>query len=198
MATENTFRLLGAALVAISFAISAFYRRRASQSGGKVSANEEGSPILLLRSFFGLAMLFSMLVYFINPEWMAWAQLPLPAWMRWLGVGIMAACIPLFYWIFSSLDRNITHTVATRQQHDLITHGPYRWVRHPLYSVGFLFFSGLSLLTANWFIFVSMLITFGILLARTPIEEEKLVERFGEQYQAYMQATGRFLPKFRK
>ena len=142
-------------------------------------------------------MCLSMLAYFINPTWMAWAQLPLLDGLRWLGAILMAVCVPLFYWLFSSLDRNITHTVAIRQEHTLVTHGPYHWVRNPLYSVGFLFFLGLSLLTANWFIFVTMLITFGILLVRTPIEEEKLVERFGDEYRQYMRKTGRFLPKLR-
>jgi protein-S-isoprenylcysteine O-methyltransferase Ste14 len=192
---ENAFRFVGLALVIISFAISAFYRRRAAQTKEKVSSKEEASLILYLRSFFGLAFWLSMLAYFINPAWMAWAQLPLSDGLRWCGALLMVICVPLFYWLFSSLDRNITHTVATRQEHTLVVHGPYRWVRHPLYTVGFLFFVGLSLLTANWFIFVTMLITFMILLARTPIEEEKLIERFGDQYRQYMQKTGRFIPK---
>lgn len=197
MTSENTFRFVGLALVVISFSISAFYRRRAAQTKEEISTKEEGSLVLFLRSFFGLLMWLSMLAYFINPAWMAWAQLPLPDGLRWLGAILMAVCVPLFYWLFSSLDRNITHTVATRQEHTLVTRGPYNWVRHPLYSVGFLFFVGLSLLTANWFIFITMLITFGILLVRTPIEEEKLIERFGDEYLQYLQKTGRFWPKMK-
>ena len=51
------------------------------------------------------------------------------------------------------------------------------------------------LLTANWFIGVAGLLVFALLAVRTPTEEGKLVERFGEEYRAYMQKTGRFCPR---
>ena len=40
----------------------------------------------------------------------------------------------LIVWAFQSLGSNLTDTVVTRRQHTLITHGPYRWVRHPFYD----------------------------------------------------------------
>jgi protein-S-isoprenylcysteine O-methyltransferase Ste14 len=55
-------------------------------------------------------------------------------------------------WLFSSIGSSITQTVATKKDHELITHGPYGWVRHPLYSVGTLMFMALALVAANWFI----------------------------------------------
>lgn len=196
MNIENSFRFLGLALALVGFAISVYYRRQAEQSGEEISEKGEGSIILGLRKIFGLTMWLSMFVYFINPAWMSWFQVQLPLWVRWLGVAAMAVCEPLFYWIFSSLGKNVTKTVAIRQQHSLVTNGPYRWVRHPLYSVGFTFFVGLSLLSANWFMLLLILLTFAILVMRTPIEEAKLIERFGDQYRQYMQKTGRYFPKF--
>jgi protein-S-isoprenylcysteine O-methyltransferase Ste14 len=131
----------------------------------------------------------------INPAWMAWSALPLPAWLRWVGAGLVAAAIPLEYWMFSSLGKNVTDTVATRQEHTLVTHGPYRWIRHPLYTFGFLAFAGFTLLLANWFTGLAGLIAISVLAIRTPIEEAKLIERFGDEYREYMQRTGRFLPR---
>ena len=189
------YRFVGLIFVLASFSISVFFRHRAAQSGEEISAKEEGSPILWLRRFFGLGLWLSTLVYFINPKWMAWAQLSLPSWLRWTGAGLMALCLPLFYWLFSSLGKNITPTVATRQEHTLVTHGPYRFIRHPLYTVGLFFFVGFCLLSANWFILLILLGGMPILVARTPIEEAKLIERFGDEYRQYMQKTGRYLPK---
>ncbi|MGW8251833.1 MAG: methyltransferase family protein, partial [Anaerolineales bacterium] len=77
-----------------------------------------------------------------------------------------------------------------------VTYGPYRWVRHPLYTVGFMMFIGLSLLAANWFIALMLVLGFVPLAMRTPIEEAHLVERFGDEYRRYMRRTGRYLPRF--
>ena len=195
MDSESTFRFIGLALALIGFAISVYHRRQAQQSGEDISDKEEGSVILGLRKVFGLTLWLSMLIYFNNPAWMAWSQLPLPGWVRWLGVALMALCVPLFYWIFRSLGKNVTKTVAIREEHTLVVNGPYRWVRHPLYTIGFLSFVGLSLLTANWFMLLLILLTFAILFMRTPIEEAKLIERFGDEYRQYMKETGRYFPK---
>ena len=144
---------------------------------------------------FGFAAWISLLVYMINPGWMMWSALPLPGWLRWVGAGWVATAIPLLYWMFSSLGANVTDTVAVRKEHSLVTHGPYRWIRHPLYTFGFLAFVGFSLLTANWFTGVTGLIAIAMLLLRTPIEEAKLIERFGNDYREYMRRTGRFFPR---
>lgn len=198
MNDETVFRIVGAGLILIGLSISATHRRRANRSGEEISPEEEGPVILTLRRIFGLAMWLSVLVYLINPRWMAWASLPLPAWLRWLGAVPMAICIPLIYWLFSSLGKNVTRTVAIREEHMLVTHGPYRWVRHPLYSTGVLFFLGLTLLTANWLIGLTTVATFAILIMRTPIEEAKLIERFGDEYREYIKRTGRYLPKLKR
>jgi protein-S-isoprenylcysteine O-methyltransferase Ste14 len=143
----------------------------------------------------GLALWGSVLLYLINPAWISWARLPLPNWIRWIGVGLAALSIPLMYWLFSSIGTNITHTVGTRERHQLVTHGIYRWVRHPLYSVGMTFFLSIALIAANWFIAAAEGFGFIFLLLRLPQEEQKLIERFGDEYRSYMEKTGRFFPR---
>jgi protein-S-isoprenylcysteine O-methyltransferase Ste14 len=195
MDTESLFHTISVVLIGLCISISIYYRRKANQTGEKIDTAQEGALILYLRRAFGLLLWLSILAYLINPAWMSWSSLPLPVWLRWVGVGLMAACLPLIYWIFSSLGKNVTPTVVTRQEHTLVTHGPYRWVRHPLYTVGFLAFAGLSLAAANWFIAGVLVLGMIPLTLRTPLEEARLVERFGDEYRAYMQRTGRYLPK---
>jgi len=197
MNNESIYQFVAIALILATLSISIYYRSRAARSGEKISPLEEGRLILNLRRIFGLALWLPIFAYLVNPRWMAWSSLPLPASARWVGAGIMALCVPLVYWLFSSLGKNVTPTVAIRKEHTLVTHGPYRWVRHPLYSVGFVAFAGFSLLAANWFIFATLLLAFGVLMQRTPIEERRLIERFGDDYLEYMQRTGRFLPKWK-
>lgn len=195
MNTEQIFHLLAVILLLSGMSISVYFRRKANQTGEKIEVKEEGSLVLNLRRVFGSLMWLSALVYLVNPRWMAWSSLPLPDWLRWIGAGILLVCIPLVYWVFSSLGKNVTPTVVTRQEHSLVTHGPYRWVRHPLYTVGFMMFIGLSLLAANWFIALMLVLSCIPLAMRTPIEEARLVERFGDEYHQYMRRTGRYLPR---
>jgi protein-S-isoprenylcysteine O-methyltransferase Ste14 len=195
MTNDLVFRAVAATLMALSLGISIVFRRRAEMANDTISPQEEGPIILNLRRFFGLALWLSSAAYLVNPRWVAWASLPLPSGLRWLGAGIMALCVPLIYWLFSSLGTNVTGTVAIRQAHTLVTHGPYRWVRHPLYSVGSTLFMGFALLAANWLIALVGIAGFVVLAMRTRIEEAKLIERFGDDYRDYMQQTGRYMPR---
>ena len=143
----------------------------------------------------GLILWLSPFVYLINPAWMSWSKIGLPVPARWLGVGLGLLCVLGIYWLFSSIGSGITPTSATRQQHSLVTHGPYRWVRHPLYTVGSSFFIAFGLMADNWFVAVLGILTFILMAIRTPKEEANLVAKFGDEYRQYMTRTGRFLPK---
>ncbi len=195
MSNETIFHLIAVVCLVAAMSISIYYRSKANRAGDKIDTSQEGRLILTLRRIFGLGLWLSALAYLINPAWMSWASLPLPHWLRWSGAVLMIAAVPLIYWVFSSLGKNVTPTVIIRKEHSLVTHGPYRWVRHPLYTVGFMAFAGLSLLAANWFIMLVMATGWPVLMARTPIEEAHLVERFGDEYRQYMQRTGRYFPK---
>jgi protein-S-isoprenylcysteine O-methyltransferase Ste14 len=136
-------------------------------------------------------------MYMINPSWMAWSSLPVPAWLRWAGAALGVWVVPsILFWVFHSLGRNLTDTVVTRREHTLVTHGPYRWVRHPFYVVGFLGLLAIALMTANWFIALTGAVVIALLVYRTGTEEAKLIERFGDEYMAYRERTGAFFPRW--
>jgi protein-S-isoprenylcysteine O-methyltransferase Ste14 len=76
-----------------------------------------------------------------------------------------------------------------------VTHGPYRWVRHPFYVTAALLMASVTVLASNWLIGLTSLIVLVLLSVRTPKEERMLIERFGERYREYMARTGRFIPR---
>ena len=137
------------------------------------------------------------MVWTVDPGWMAWSSVSLPAWLRWSGVGVIAIACGLLVWTLRCLGKNLTDTVVTREKHTLVMHGPYRWVRHPFYDSAVLLAVAVSLIAANWFLFVTCVVLFCLLIIRTRTEEENLAARFGDSYRAYVKRTGRFLPRIR-
>jgi len=133
--------------------------------------------------------------FLIDPAWMAWSSVPLPVWLRWVGVSIGVLAAALLIWTFRNLGKNITDTVVTRKEHFLVLTGLYRWVRHPFYLSFALAMLANSLVTANWFVLATGAVVLCLLVYRTSKEEENLVERFGDDYRRYMSATGRFWPR---
>jgi protein-S-isoprenylcysteine O-methyltransferase Ste14 len=195
---ENIFRILAAVILFTSIGISSYFRRKADKdTGEKISRKVDGSVLMIVIKVGGLVLWFSPLVYLINPHWMAWSKIGLPEWVRWIGVGIGVLCVALIYWLFSSIGSGITPTSATRKEHKLVTSGPYRWVRHPLYTVGSSMFIAFGMMADNWFIAVLGALTFMLMAIRTPKEEANLIEKFGDEYRACMKRTGRFLPRLK-
>ncbi len=177
------------------FVVGAFMGLRYRKSRGKVVTRGEGRVKFGALLFLELAWMSASVAFVVNPAWMSWSALPLPALLRWTGVGVILATFSLPLSAFVSLGKNYSGSVVIKDSHTLVRSGPYRWVRNPIYTSYFALALSLFLLTANWFIGLALL-TLSILLAsRVRREEALLLERFGDEYQAYMQRTGRFLPR---
>ena len=193
---DNLFRILAIIIFVMGAGISIYYRRKADrESGERVSLKDEGLPITLALRLSGLLLWLSVFAYLLNPAWMNWSRLDLPDWMRWVGVSLGVLADAMAYWVFSHLGNNVTPTVATRSSATLVTSGPYRWIRHPLYTVGMMAYLGFALLAENWLIALMAVVSFVVLAIRVPREEAKLVEKFGDAYRKYAKTTGRFLPR---
>jgi protein-S-isoprenylcysteine O-methyltransferase Ste14 len=146
----------------------------------------------------GLVLWLSPLVYLINPNWMAWSKIGLPEWTSWLGVGLGILSVIGIYWLFSSIGTGITPTSVTRTKHKLVTSGPYRWIRHPLYTFATSLFVAFGMMADNWFIALLGVLAFIVMAIRTPKEEANLIAKFSDEYRAYMKQTGRYFPKILK
>ncbi|MGQ0647482.1 MAG: isoprenylcysteine carboxylmethyltransferase family protein [Gemmatimonadaceae bacterium] len=198
MNQEVTFRIvLGGGFLAV-LAITLYHRLRPWRSREALDRRQEGLFILATLRPMGLLLWLGVIAYLVNPAWMDWSKVQLPAALRWAGVAVLGLGLALLTWTLRSLGPNLTDTVVTRRAHTLVTHGPYRWVRHPFYDALAVFILAFALLAANWFVLVAGAAVFALLAVRSATEEAKLLERFGEPYRAYRQATGRFVPRLRR
>lgn len=195
MHEDTWFRLALAMVILITMAIGIPHRIKAAASGERISHKEEGYLFAGTLRAAGLFLGIITLAYLLNPATVSWAVIPLPSWLRWLGVVTAFATMGLFYWTLASLGKNLTDTVVTRKNAVLVTHGPYRWVRHPFYVCAALLMASVNVLAANLLIGIASLTVLSLLAIRTPKEEQLLIERFGDEYRRYIETTGKCIPR---
>jgi protein-S-isoprenylcysteine O-methyltransferase Ste14 len=157
----------------------------------------EGIMVAAPRFLLLGASLVGILVYSIDPRLMNWSALPLPFWLRWFGFFLGLAALLIFFWVLRSLGQNFSTTLTINKNQTLVTRGPYQWVRHPMYTSFIVLWVGLLFLSTNWFIGLTGILAFvWAIVVRTPREEQMMIDRFGDEYIAYMERTGRYLPRW--
>ena len=137
------------------------------------------------------------LLYLFTPL-LNFADYTLPVFAPWCGAVLMLLAVWLFWRSHADLGLNWSVSLEVRQAHELITHGVYRRIRHPMYTAIFLYCLAQGLLLPNWLAGWSSLVPFTIMyLLRVRREEQMMLQFFGEDYRAYISRTGRLLPRFR-
>jgi protein-S-isoprenylcysteine O-methyltransferase Ste14 len=95
-----------------------------------------------------------------------------------------------------ALGLNFSPTLSFRDDHRLVTAGPYKHIRHPIYLSYLLLFTSGFLVTCHWAVGVFGVSIILILMTfRLKREEELLEEHFKEEYLAYAKKTPRFIPR---
>jgi protein-S-isoprenylcysteine O-methyltransferase Ste14 len=134
-------------------------------------------------------------VYLFTP-WLAFADYHLPPFAPWLGTVVMIAALWLFWRSHADLGQNWSVALEVREGHQLIKHGVYGSVRHPMYASIWLWCLAQGLLLENWLAGWYALLAFALMyFVRTPREEQMMCDSFGEEYRDYMRQTGRLLPR---
>ncbi len=118
--------------------------------------------------------------------------------LKVLGLSLYVLGLLLILWARGTLGKNwgisTSIQVKLRSQHELVSTGPYAWIRHPMYSGWWLCMLGLTLLYPVWavlLLFIFSLISFA---NRARREEAALSGRFGEAWNVYTRRTKRFVP----
>ncbi len=193
--SDRGFHVLFVAAYLALLAIRLASWRAVTRSGSRVTV-VEGRLNMAVRAVLGLGYIGALLVYVVYPRYLDWATFSLPAWARWLGLGATGAALLLLAWVQWALGQNFSSNLHVRQGHTLVTHGPYRWVRHPMYTALFAFGLGILLLTTNWAVGGPLMVALiAIVIVRVGDEERLMIEQFGDAYQEYARRTGRFLPR---
>ena len=190
------FRIAVFVLIATALVVSGSFRRRAAAGGGQIERLQEGAAALVARMAVTLPLLAVVLLFVFRPTAVAWSAIPISDATRWAGVVVGALGVLGSTWTLASLGKNVSPTVLTKDAQSLVTHGPYRWIRHPLYTFGILLLLAVGVVAANAFVLLwTGAAMFPIRLFVIPREEEELIRRFGEAYRDYQRQTGAMLPR---
>lgn len=128
------------------------------------------------------------------PGWLGqrWAE---PSWSLYgLGLALVLAGLLLAVWARIELAGNWSGTVTLKQGHEIVRSGPYRWIRHPIYSGLLLAMAGSALALAEWRGMVALALAAGAFMWRIPLEERRLVEHFGAAYAEYRRSSWAIVP----
>jgi len=137
------------------------------------------------------------LVFAFSPR-LTLGSFALPVWCGWLGTALFVFSIWLFGRAYADLGKSWSPKIDITEKQKLVTDGVYTHIRHPVYAAMWLWAIAQPLLMENWIAGFALAVCFlPLYLIRVPREENMMLENFGEQYQVYMQRTGRILPRLR-
>jgi len=196
METETIFRILLPVLIVAFAAHRGYYVKNYSKPEEATVKKREEGLASKIAGLLGMAGFIAVLAFAINPKWLAFASLAFPTWLRWSGIGIAILGFALLQWAQMTLANSWSDTPRMMKEQTLITSGPYRAIRHPIYTAFILILGSTLFISSNWLIGLCWLgMTTLEVISRIGFEESLMLEFFGDQYREYMKKTGRLLPK---
>jgi len=193
---ETIFRIILPILIVAFIAHRGYYVKTKSKPEDATLKKREEGIVSKIAGLLGMAGFVSMLAYVINPTWLAFADLSFPIWLRWAGVGIALIGFALLQWAQMTLANSWSDTPRMMKEQTLITSGPYRMIRHPIYTAFILILGSTLFISSNWLVGLCWLtMTVMEVISRVGFEESLMLEYFGEQYREYMKRTGRLFPR---
>jgi protein-S-isoprenylcysteine O-methyltransferase Ste14 len=143
-----------------------------------------------------LAAAFFLLV---RPEvhhgWLAARFVPANPAVEWTGVLLTAAGVAVAFWARWHLGANWSGVVTLKEGHELIRTGPYRNIRHPIYTGILLALFGTVVAAGEVRGLLAVAIAWLSFYWKARREESFLSQEFGEKFAAHAKQTGMFLPK---
>ncbi|MBE9524456.1 MAG: isoprenylcysteine carboxylmethyltransferase family protein [Chloroflexi bacterium] len=192
----SSYPRFGYAVLIILFALAVGYQAIDTPEGFRGSRGEESKRLhrqsivaaMLIIILFG-ALFFLPLADRYGVGVMIGGQA-----VRWPGLSLAGFGLALIFWSGVALGKLYSAEVTIQKNHQLITTGLYRYIRHPRY-LGVIFAAlGLSLLFRSWIGLVVSIPLLGVLLSRIKDEEAVLYEEFGLEWETYRKQSWRLIP----
>ena len=152
----------------------------------------------LLLALVSFGMQVFPVIYYAS-AWLDFADYALPPLFNIiaavLGIIVFAAAIWCLWKSHKDLGDNFAPELKVKNEHNLVTYGIYKYIRHPMYTSHLLWAIAQFLILRNWIAGPSFILTsIPLLVYRIPREEKMMMEKFGKEYEEYRKKTGRLVP----
>ncbi|MCL2772957.1 MAG: isoprenylcysteine carboxylmethyltransferase family protein [Oscillospiraceae bacterium] len=185
------FYILGYAIIAGFFIIERYVRKGKDTKNMSRTESDKGSTTLI-----SIVMGIAFILIFISPvlDYFKIGGIYI-VWVRCFGVLLGAGGLVIRYAAFSTLGRFFTRILREAENHELVTNGIYKYIRHPGYLSDIMIFIGASMAMGNLICIIVILISFVIAYTyRIKAEEKMLIGIFGEKYVQYQKTSKKLIP----
>ncbi len=189
---ESNFKLIFVFLL-IGINLIRFYYHYKSKTQEKLHHKKfkEVSSVILFYIMFAIPS-----ILYLTTNYLDFFNLDFYLFIRYFGIVLVIISALIFIWTHQTLGKNFSSILTIKKDHKLIIEGPYKYVRHPMYTSIFLMILGFFFLTSNILVGILPFLSFCYLyFSRVKNEEKMLTEIFKKDYIKYSSITGRLIPK---
>ena len=169
------------------------HRRRAKRTEIVSDQKSNGEKLALTLCIIGLVIVPAL---HLITGFLKFANTPFNPFVAIIGTLAMAGFLLMFYFSHKHLAKNWSVSLEIRKDHELVQHGIYRHIRHPMYTSFWLWGLAQLMLVPNWIAGLTGLASVAWLyFSRIENEEAMMRAQFGEKYEEYCRTTSRLIPK---
>ena len=161
----------------------------------KPTERRESAGSRLSYTLFVLAGFYLLFARRVRLSWLNWPILPPAGWVTALAVAMTSAGLLFAIWARAHLGGNWSGTVTMKVGHELVRSGPYRWVRHPIYSGIFLAVLGMAVERRELRSIDALALIYAGFFRKIRKEEQFMNTLFGAGYDEYRRTTGALIPR---
>jgi protein-S-isoprenylcysteine O-methyltransferase Ste14 len=158
------------------------------------AAATKSSEASASRQLHQLLMYGALTLAFIRLPGLDRRWLPLASYLIPIGLGVQIGSALLAVWARRHLGRNWSGAITSKVGHQLIRTGPYRLIRHPIYTAMLGMFLGTAIVSGELHGLLALVLISAAYWRKIPLEEEHLKTVFGDRYDDYRQKTWAVIP----
>jgi len=185
--SKPSLAMLAAAAIWIGFLV--YWSATAGRGAARKSEESVQSRALHQRLLY-----LGLLLLFVSIPGLRWSWLPPNSWHAWVGLGIMVVATLFHIWSRRHLGRNWTTQVTILSDHQLVQSGPYRWIRHPIYTALLGLAIGTALVSGRVISLLGALVFVFAYVRKLRIEERALGAEFGAAWDEYRRRSWALIP----
>ena len=189
MIDENLFKISFLLLLVFFYVVRGYFSKKYLKNESNFGKFPNLIKILFVTTV--VTMILFPLIYIFTSVFDSYSLL-IPEEIRILGIVLLFIVIVGMWWILRTLNINFDEDAQNRF---VVSSGPYKYIRHPMYLVFIIQALAQGIISANLLVFIGLISIIILIVLRIRYEERLLIQEFGDDYLDYKKETKRIFPK---